>query len=37
MNIEEEIGHWAFTDDDELLEITFDDLIQAGLVEKIEE
>lgn len=33
----EEIGYWAFTDDDELLEITFDDLIQAGLVEKVVE
>ena len=30
----EEIGYWAFTDDDELLEITFDDLIKADLVEK---
>lgn len=33
----EEIGYWAFTDDDELLEITFDDLIKADLVEKIGE
>ena len=33
----EEIGYWAFTDDDELLEITFDDLIKADLVEKVEE
>lgn len=33
----EEIGYWAFTDDDELLEITLYDLIQAGLVERIEE
>ena len=33
----EEIGYWAFTDDDELLEITFNDLIKADLVEKVEE
>ena len=33
----EEIGYWAFTDDDELLEITFDDLIKANLVEKVGE
>ena len=33
----EEIGYWAFTDDDELLEITFDDLIKAELIEKIDE
>ena len=33
----EEIGYWAFTDDDKLLEITFNDLIKAGLVEKVEE
>lgn len=31
----EEIGYWAFTDNDELLEITFDDLIKADLVEKV--
>lgn len=33
----EEIGYWAFTDDDELLAITFDDLIKDGIVEKVEE
>jgi len=33
----EEIGYWVFTDDDEFLSITFDDLIKADLVEKIEE
>ena len=33
----EEIGYWAFTDDDELLEITFDDIIKAGLVENVGE
>ena len=32
----EEIGYWASTDDDELLEITFEDLIKDGLVEKVE-
>ena len=32
----EEIGYWAFTDDDELLAITFDDLIKDGLVEKVD-
>ena len=31
----EEIGYWTFTDNDELLEITFDDLIKADLVEKV--
>lgn len=35
--ITEEIGCWAFTDDDELLEITFADLIKEGYVEKVEE
>lgn len=33
----EEIGYWAFTDNDELLEITFDDLIKANLIEKVDE
>lgn len=33
----EEIGYWTFTDDDELLAITFDDLIKANLVEKVED
>ena len=33
----EEIGYWAFTDDDELLEITFGDLIKANLIEKVDE
>jgi hypothetical protein len=33
----EEIGYWAFTDDDDLLAITFDDLIKADMVEKLEE
>lgn len=33
----EEIGYWTFTDDDELLEIIFDDLIKANLVEKVED
>ena len=33
----EEIGYWTFTDNDELLEITFDDLIKADLVEKVDE
>lgn len=33
----EEIGYWAFTDNDELLEITFDDLIKANLTEKVDE
>lgn len=32
----EEIGYWTFTEDDELLEITFKDLIEAGYVEKVE-
>ena len=33
----EEIGYWIFTDDDEILEIIFDDLIKANLVEKVED
>lgn len=33
----EEIGYWTFTDDDEILEIIFDDLIKANLVEKVED
>lgn len=33
----EEIGYWTFTDDDGLLKITFEDLIKADLVEKVEE
>lgn len=33
----EEIGYWAFTDDDDLLSITFDDLIKADMVVKVEE
>ena len=33
----EEIGYWTFTEDDELLEITFKDLIESGYVEKVEE
>ena len=33
----EEIGYWAFTDDDELLEITFDDLIKNNLIEKVDD
>lgn len=33
----EEIGYWTFTDDDEILEIIFDDLIKADLVEKVED
>lgn len=33
----EEIGYWAFTDNDKLLEIIFDDLIKADLVEEVEE
>ena len=36
-HLTEEIGYWAFTDDDELLSITFDDLIKADLVEKVDE
>lgn len=36
-NYTEEVGYWAFTDNDEILEIVFKDLIQAGLVEKVEE
>lgn len=32
----EEIGYWAFTDDDELLEITFSDLIKDELVIKVD-
>lgn len=33
----EEIGYWNFTDDDELLAITFNDLINDGYIEKVEE
>ena len=33
----EEIGYWTNCDDDEILEITFKDLIKAGLVEKVKE
>ena len=33
----EEIGYWTFTDDDELLEIIFDDLIKNNLIEKVED
>lgn len=33
----EEIGYWTFTDDDDLLEITFDDLKKAHLIEKVDE
>lgn len=33
----EEIGYWAFTDNDDLLAITFDDLIKAGIVHKVED
>ncbi len=36
-HITEEIGYWTFTDDDELLEITFADLLKEGYVEKVEE
>ena len=36
-HITEEIGYWSFTDDDELLEITFADLIEAGYVEKVKD
>ena len=33
----EEIGYWTFSEDDDLLEITFEDLIKADLVEKVED
>ena len=37
VEFKEEIGYWTFTDDDELLAITFDDVIKADLVEKVED
>lgn len=33
----EEIGYWVYDNTDEFLEIEFDDLIKADMVEKIEE
>ncbi len=36
-HLTEEMGYWASTDDDELLKITFADLIKDDLIEELEE
>lgn len=33
----EQIGYWTYERDDDLLGMTFDDLIKAEMVEKVEE
>lgn len=36
-HLTEEIGYWTSVDDDELLKITFADLIKDDLIEELEE